>query len=207
MNGIADPTTVFRAVKPQQGITLIEVLVTVVISAVGLLGIAVLQLTALKGVVDSSQRMTAAAIVSDIADRLRANPAGRQANEYAAAFAVYSECDADTPPPDNICSDYFSQGAKSKVESLACNGAELALFDAWELSCGHVNQDSNLSSPVDFLVTPTITVSCSDSDVGDAHTCSDHSNHEITISWMAIANSDSQNSMSESRSMTSTGSL
>ena len=58
----------------QTGMTLIEVLVTVLILAIGLLGAAVIQLNALR--ITDSSRMTSQAsfIAYDLLDRMRANP-------------------------------------------------------------------------------------------------------------------------------------
>lgn len=58
----------------QQGVTLIEVLISVLILAVGLLGAAAIQLNALK-YTDSSLRSSQASFIAyDMMDRIRANP-------------------------------------------------------------------------------------------------------------------------------------
>lgn len=59
----------------QRGFTLVEVLVTVVVISVGLLGVAALQLTTLRGNHDASVRLQASILAADILDRMRANPA------------------------------------------------------------------------------------------------------------------------------------
>lgn len=55
------------------GFTLIEVLITVVIFSIGLLGLAGLQVKGLTLAQDSMQRTTATLLANDMADRMRAN--------------------------------------------------------------------------------------------------------------------------------------
>jgi type IV pilus assembly protein PilV len=68
-----------RAVR---GMTLIEVLVTLVLISVGLLGVAALQLTSLKGNQEAYVRSQASALAGFILDRMRANPQAFRAGAY-----------------------------------------------------------------------------------------------------------------------------
>lgn len=56
-----------------EGMTLVEVLVTLVIISVGLLGVAALQLTTVRNNSDAYVRAQAAVLASDMLDRMRAN--------------------------------------------------------------------------------------------------------------------------------------
>ena len=67
----------------QEGFTLLEVLVALVIIAVGMLGVAVLYVEGMKAERTSVYRTTAVNLVADLADRIRANPTGTGA--YAGA--------------------------------------------------------------------------------------------------------------------------
>lgn len=58
----------------QRGFTLVEILVTLVLVSVGLLGVAALQLTTLRGNQESYVRSQASVLAADILDRIRANP-------------------------------------------------------------------------------------------------------------------------------------
>ena len=69
----------------QAGITLVEVLVTLLIFTVGLLGLAGLQLKALQGASDSIQRSQATWIINDLADRIYANENATVADYTGAA--------------------------------------------------------------------------------------------------------------------------
>ncbi|HHH39902.1 MAG TPA: type IV pilus modification protein PilV [Sedimenticola sp.] len=62
-----------RCPVPQQGFTLVEVLVTVVILAVGLLGLAGLQTVSMRNNHSAYQRSQAVQLAYDMADRVRAN--------------------------------------------------------------------------------------------------------------------------------------
>jgi type IV pilus assembly protein PilV len=71
----------------QRGVTLVEILVTVVIISVGLLGVAALHLTSLRAGQGSHTRSQATALANDIIDRMRANPRAAAAGEYNLAIA------------------------------------------------------------------------------------------------------------------------
>jgi type IV pilus assembly protein PilV len=65
-----------------RGFTLVEVLVTLVIMSIGLLGLAALQLTSLKANHGSATRTQAVYLAYDIIDRMRANPTAVTAGSY-----------------------------------------------------------------------------------------------------------------------------
>jgi type IV pilus assembly protein PilV len=68
--------------RGQRGFTLIEVLVTVVLISVGLLGVAALQLTTLRANQESYARSQAGVLAADILDRMRANPLAFRGGAY-----------------------------------------------------------------------------------------------------------------------------
>jgi type IV pilus assembly protein PilV len=69
-----------------RGMTLVEVLVTLVLISVGLLGVAALQLTSLKGNQEAYVRSQASALAGFILDRMRANPQAFRTGAYTVAF-------------------------------------------------------------------------------------------------------------------------
>lgn len=73
-----------RSLGHSRGLTLVEVLVTLVIISVGLLGVAALQLTTVRNNYDSFVRSQAAMLASDMLDRMRANR--NRAEQYAVAM-------------------------------------------------------------------------------------------------------------------------
>jgi len=66
----------------QTGMTLVEVLVTLVLISVGLLGVAALQFTTLTNTQESYVRSQAALLAADILDRMRSNQTGFNAGNY-----------------------------------------------------------------------------------------------------------------------------
>ena len=69
----------------QQGFTLLEVLIALLVLSIGLLGLAALQTTGLRSNEMASMRTTSTHLAYDITDRMRANPAGVTANQYVLA--------------------------------------------------------------------------------------------------------------------------
>ena len=81
-----NPNYTCQPAMHQRGFTLLEVLITVVIFSVGLLGIAGLQMTGMKHTHNSHLRSVATTQAIDMADRMRANMEGVQGGEYVKAF-------------------------------------------------------------------------------------------------------------------------
>ena len=79
-----------------KGFTLVEVLVALVIFAVGLLGIAALHIEALNAGRTALNRTQAVALASDLADRIRANhlacTTGAGSCEYEGVGAATAAC-------------------------------------------------------------------------------------------------------------------
>ncbi len=85
--------------KKQEGSSLIEVLVTVLVIAIGLLGFAALQTQALRVNYESLQRAKASSMAEDILDRIRSNV--NDADNYERSFnddlpTVAKQCDSNT---------------------------------------------------------------------------------------------------------------
>ncbi len=74
-----------------RGTSLMEVLVTVVVLAVGLLGLAGLQAAGQRNAHQAYLRSQAVVLAYDILDRMRANPAGVQAGAYDAIQGPVSD--------------------------------------------------------------------------------------------------------------------
>jgi type IV pilus assembly protein PilV len=74
--------------QKQTGFTLIEILVTVIVLSIGLLGLAGLQATSLKFNSTAYQRSQATSLAYDIADRMRANVVVARAGNYDIALGA-----------------------------------------------------------------------------------------------------------------------
>lgn len=139
-----------------RGSSLIEVLVTLLIFAVGLLGFAALQLNALQSTADSSQRSQAVWIAQELAERMRANSEAGN----AVYTAVVTNC---TALPAQICADHYNPINGAKVNAANCTAAQMASFDLWEARCSYSGTDTYQGNAVaaegrynsrDFLARP-----------------------------------------------------
>jgi type IV pilus assembly protein PilV len=106
-------------IKSARGFSLIEVLVALVILSVGILGLAGLQFTALRGNQDAYVSTVATLQLIDAADRLRANPKGVSDGEY-------DSLNEDTADPGCI--------------EAGCSPANLAAYDYWVWNTGDADQ-------------------------------------------------------------------
>ncbi|MBM7063103.1 type IV pilus modification protein PilV [Pseudomonas sp. UL073] len=98
--------------KNNHGFSLIEVLITLLLVCIGVLGMVALQSRTIQYTQDSVQRNTAAAIANDLVELMRANPAGLPVNSgfYKAAGSAFPAL------PAAGCADT----TKVASEQLAC---------------------------------------------------------------------------------------
>jgi type IV pilus assembly protein PilV len=97
-------------IKPR-GFSLIEVLITMLILGIGLMGLATMQFISLKNLNSSHFRYQAALIAYDMAERMRANRSAVTAGTY-----------------NNMAVD----GTESQVTCSPCSSAQIADWDAYE---------------------------------------------------------------------------
>jgi type IV pilus assembly protein PilV len=98
------------------GFTLIELLISVVVVTIGLLGMAGLQTTGLSTNQSAYLRTQATTAISEIIDRMRANPEGISLSQYDAFTTT------GTVPPAQSCIS----------RDTGCNPTELAAYDIRE---------------------------------------------------------------------------
>ena len=105
--------------KFSQGATMVEILVSILILSLGLLGVAGLQTTGLKSNQSAYLRSQATHVASDIIDRMRSNPDGVSQGNY-----------------DNINSNSVPADPSCISSAAGCTSADLAQHDIreWSLS-------------------------------------------------------------------------
>jgi type IV pilus assembly protein PilV len=109
----------------QSGFTLIEVLISVLVLALGVIGAAGMQLTALRTTQQSAFQTIALDLASEMAEKMRANTGQmKQVDNLNTFMKVNYKSDTDDNPsvPDKMCFD----------AAVNCNAKELAEFDVYE---------------------------------------------------------------------------
>lgn len=166
------------------GLTLIEVLVTIVITSIGLMGLISLQMQALKATQDAGNHSHVTWILNDLTSRIKANK--ESSLSYVGAGAV--NCPADPtvlPAGIVVCSNYATGSAR--VASVECTGPELAAWDLFEVACGLPRDNINIhGNPIDTLPSlpglpwgPTLTVGCVIAG------CTNGDPLQLTLTWRA----------------------
>ena len=117
----------------QAGMTLIEVLMTVLILAIGLVGAALLQLNALRFTDSSRMTSQASFIAYDMLDRIRANPAADyswgRTEEAPASMATSSVRDLDLHDFEANILGFAGEDAKG---SVVISDSEVTVSIRWE---------------------------------------------------------------------------
>ena len=147
-----------------RGDTLLEILITVVITSVALLGIAKLQISSLQSSSQAGLRSLATDLAASLAARMRANTVSD--NNYISAVA------ANCTVPINVCA-MLPDGIRGDVDD--CSGTQVAIYDLWETRCSNGVKT--------ILPQGTLAVSCTDSNLADADLCSHNSQFNIAIAW------------------------
>jgi type IV pilus assembly protein PilV len=139
-----------------RGVTLIEVLVTMVIVAVGLLGLAGMQVRGLSIQKDAHGRALATQLALDIADRMRSNVSnvGDYAfgNPWSASYTApgFTDCEAATcTPTQQATFDFQRWFARVRGGALPGGWAQIAAVpgtSAWEITMMWVETGFRTSS-------------------------------------------------------------
>lgn len=102
-----------KKIASQKAFTLLEIMVAMVIFAVGMLGLAGIQALSLENSHSSYSRSQAILLAYDMVDRMKANPT-------AITYAIAVDAAAAVPANNKKC------------DANACNDAEMAAFDKWQ---------------------------------------------------------------------------
>ena len=113
--------------RRQRGLSMIELLVAVLVLAIGVLGITALQMVSLQNNRGALYRAEAVQLAYDMMDRIRANPVG------AVPGQAYSGLGEGAGPP-----------AANDCLANDCSEAQMVAFDqaVWKCSLGDYNEDA-----------------------------------------------------------------
>lgn len=117
-------------IRDQSGATLLEVLVAIVVLAIGLLGLAALQMTSLTSGYSAHQRSQATMLAYDISDRMRARPDAALAGAYD-----NNSTDADRVSWNTAVVEQLGAGASGQVIR---NGQAVEIRVTWTDSRGNI---------------------------------------------------------------------
>ncbi len=112
-----------RSYSDARGFTLFEVLISMLVLSIGLLGIAGMQMLALRGNTSAYLRSEAILRAYDIIDRIRANPPASPS--YATAMAA------------------APAAASVDCAAAVCSAGDLAAYDLAQWKCGLGNWNAN----------------------------------------------------------------
>ncbi len=132
------------ATKRNQGFALIEALVAAVVVALGLMGLAALQITATRSNHSAEQRSQASMLADDMIERMRANRAAAQTGSYDTGFDTGPRtCDQAVCPATPLENSDLCQWKKrlrcslpSGAGSIARSGNRITVTVQWDDSLG-----------------------------------------------------------------------
>lgn len=111
--------------RRQGGITLVEVLVSLLIFALSVMGYSALQTRSVQESLDNQQRAIALWRANGLIDHITANNSAAALATYDSEINGFSACTSN-PPAD--CAD-------TGVAASICSAEELAAFDVWSTMC------------------------------------------------------------------------
>ena len=171
---------VMKTIKKQRGLSLIEVLVTITITSIGLMGLVSLQMQAVRSTTDSGNRSQAVWVLNDILSRIRANKVSSES--YTTPF----NCAGGAP--GNTCSAYHT-GTAAGPAVIACTGPQMAAWDLFEVACGSPKNDTPgqifFGNSIDYLPQAQLTITC------NIAPCADGDPLNIVLQWRAKSDNES----------------
>ena len=117
------------------GFTLIEVLISILVLAIGMFGAAALQLSAMRTTQQSAMHTAALALASEIADRMRMNTKAMKAADADNLFLKidFSAITSTIDPATGVAAPTtVDEPAKYCNLDVVCDADELARFDIYE---------------------------------------------------------------------------
>ncbi|WP_395340935.1 type IV pilus modification protein PilV [Ningiella sp. W23] len=173
-----------QVINKQRGVGMIEVLITLFILSIGLLGVASMQFVGSFSNKDALARTQAVMVAQQFSERLRASVVPSDTsdgfivdNEYYDP-SNYNFAGMSCPSGDIFaCHCESIPASVPDCETNQCDADEVAQFDAYQMSCATVQ--SNPFSRIELQ--------CNDQILGDADLCSAGSIQSIVVTWPSSA--------------------
>lgn len=165
----------------QQGVGMVEILVTLLILSVGLLGVAQLQFIGTMSNADALHRSQSVMIAQQMSERLRANAfMSTNSNGMIVDNGYFNSniynFDNLTCGGSGSNFECFCLALPATIPNCRtgnCTAAQFAVFDAYEISCAASRANPGMQ----------VSLNCSDNDILDGDTCSAGSRHSIVLAW------------------------
>ena len=160
---------------------MIEVLVTLFILSIGLLGVASLQFIGSFSNADALSRTQSVLVAQQMRERLRASAVSSEEGDGLVVNNAYFDADlynfatlscAGGGQPYTCFCQTHPASVPNCIDNV-CTAAEFAAFDAYEMSCAAVNTNPNI----------VLELSCIDNNSADSDLCSVGSRHRIILAW------------------------
>lgn len=170
-----------RPIAKQRGVGMIEVLVTLLVLSVGLLGVASLQFVGSFSNKEALARTHAVMIAQQMSERLRASTVSSQITDGFVVHNNYFDEDiynfgnlsCGSSLSDHACHCPAIPATIPNCQTGDCSADQVAIFDAYQMSCSLSRETPNAS----------MKVSCDDSDTTDTDDCTAGSMHTILVKW------------------------
>lgn len=166
--------------KKQNGFSMIEVLVSMLVIGVGLLGLSGLQIASVKGTNNAHSRNVAINLAMEFSERMRANPLGVDGGFY--------ENDID-------CSSVEPSQCKT---AAFCSPEQIARVDTQEVMCGILRSGMRVGGAANLLPNSTLTV---DHNIDCDLTIDDDNETSINIGWRLVEEHKDQQLASQDTSI------
>lgn len=153
------------------GFSIIEILVSLVVLSIALLGVGGLQMVAVKGTQDAHLRTQASIAAMNLSSKMRGNIAGVTTGAYG------SQTDVDCSNVVTSCINNF------------CTNDEVAAYDLYQVACGNTTDDVTSGGVAQTLPGGKLRVTCENG------VCNASTIHNIIISWMVNENTQKTNSL------------
>lgn len=164
--------------KLSRGLSLIEVLVTIVITSIGLMGLVSLQMQAVRATNDSGNRSQALWVWTDMANRIRAN------KNSSASYIDPNPVNCAIIPAV-VCGSYHN-GTVVRNPPDRCTGQQLAEWDRYEVACP-LRPSPFFGDSNKYLPDSQLTITCADNNTP----CEDGDRLIIDLEWRARMTNES----------------
>jgi len=139
--------------RPARGVTLIEVLVAIVVTSLGILTLAGTQATALRQAKQSQHRAVALLLAGDLAERMRANHAmGGTPAAYAYQVDYTTQAGPAPTAPAPACTAATDNCSAAQMAAADLYGWRLAARDLLPGGAVYLLPDANTGGAVDLWV-------------------------------------------------------